>query len=77
MIAAVPMTTNTDRAILSHTLVLEPTNENGLTEYSVALVFHVRSLDKSRFKRKLGELTKEQMNAIDEMITELLELKQK
>lgn len=72
MIIAVPTTTNLDRAALSDTLVLEPDKENGLAEDSVVLVFHIRSLDKSRFKRKLGGLAKEQMGAIDAILLELL-----
>lgn len=72
MITAVPMTTNANRAVLSHTLSLEPTKENGLTNDSIALVFHIRSLDKIRFKYRLGEITKEQIKAIDELLIALL-----
>lgn len=77
MIVAVPMTTNTDRAILSHTLVLEPTKENGLSEDSVVLVFHIRALDKTRLKRKIGEITKEETDMLDALTADLLGLAKK
>lgn len=74
MILAVPLTTNTDRAVLSHTIVLEPTKENGLADDSIVLVFQLRSLDKDRFKHKLGEITKEQMTEMNELLIDLLGL---
>lgn len=76
MVIAVPLTTNTERAILSHTLIIEPTPENGLETDSVALVFQIRSIDKARFRRKIGELTIGQIRAIDEMLVGMLGLGQ-
>jgi len=75
MAIAIPLTTNTARAALSHTLVVDPTKENGLSDESVAMVFQLRSLDKSRFKRKLGEITKEQIKAMDEILLDLSGIK--
>jgi len=74
MTAVISMTANAGRAVLSHTLIIEPVKENGLTKDSVALIFHLRSLDKTRFKRRLGEVTAEEMAATDEMTADFLNM---
>ena len=70
----VPFTTNLDRAKLPFTEHIPRTPENGLSSDSIALVFQLSSMDESRFKRRTGELTKEQQDAIDKMILELFKI---
>lgn len=71
---AIPLTKNVERLKFSHTLLIEPSKDNGLTEASVALVFQISSLDETRFKKQLGWIPKEQRNAIDELLLSLLEI---
>jgi len=70
----VPLTTNTNLATLSHTCLIDPAKENGLTETSVALVFQIVSLDQTRFKKQIGWIPKEQRAAIDALVKDLLKL---
>ncbi|VVC00430.1 PemK-like, MazF-like toxin of type II toxin-antitoxin system [uncultured archaeon] len=73
----VPLTSNTNKATFSFTLPIEPTSENGLKEYSIALVFQMASMDDSRFKRQVGAITKAQQDAIDILIVEMLKIQVK
>lgn len=53
--------------------VLNANDKNGLKKKSEVLVFHIRSISKKRFKKKIGEISSSQMNGIIETINELLE----
>jgi mRNA-degrading endonuclease toxin of MazEF toxin-antitoxin module len=44
---------------------LEP-GRNGLTKKSFALIDHLRSIDKRRIRRVLGETAPEEMSAVDD-----------
>ncbi|MFH0954831.1 MAG: type II toxin-antitoxin system PemK/MazF family toxin [Candidatus Micrarchaeota archaeon] len=70
----VPLTKTLDCARFSFTEHIEQTPENGLTADSIALVFQIVSLDDSRFKRKLGTVSKEKQDAIDKLILEMLKI---
>src|SRR3989338_9803086 len=59
LVLITPLTTSHERATLPYTEVIEPTRENGLSEVSIALIFQLKSIDKTRFRRKLGEITQE------------------
>lgn len=54
MLMVIPLTTNLEALRFSHTLTLIPDNKNKLTSESVALVFQLKSLDKSRVIQKMG-----------------------
>lgn len=43
-------------------IVLNPDAENGLKESSEVLTFHIRSISKERFKKRIGKITKTQLN---------------
>ena len=45
-------------------IVLEPDNLNKLTQQSEVLVFHVRSVSKSRLKKKIGEISLAQLSEL-------------
>jgi mRNA interferase MazF len=70
----VPLTTNSNCAKFSFTETIEPNKENGLSDYSVALVFQLAALDKKRFRRKMGQITGEKLKTIDCLIEDLLGL---
>jgi mRNA interferase MazF len=52
-------------------LRIDPTTSNGLTVPSVAMVFQTRALDRSRFLKKLGEVSPEQLQ---QLVSELRKL---
>ncbi len=52
--------------------VLEATQENGLKRKSEIMIFHIRSLSKDRFKRKLGNITMPELNQIKQTIDDIL-----
>lgn len=60
----IPCTTNRKALRFPFTLLIEPTAQNGLSEASVALVFHIRAIDVSYFSAKLGELEKETLTTL-------------
>lgn len=74
LVTVIPLTTALKRANFSHTEVFEPTKENGLREASVALVFQVKSLDRSRIDGQIGVLSGEEMKRIDVLLRDLLGL---
>lgn|SRR5690606_4453096 len=54
--------------------ILKPNPENGLKNESEILVFHIRSISKKRFKRKIGLISIKQMEQISSTINDILEL---
>jgi len=74
LVTIVPLTSNTDKAVFSHTEVIEPAKENGLSTDSVALVFQITSIDKKRLLRRIGEASKEDMKKVDALVVDLLGL---
>jgi len=69
-----PFTKNTDCLRFDYTGLIEPTQDNGLTEQSVVLAFHISSLDPARFIRQLGWIHKEQRNVVDGLLKTLLKI---
>lgn len=63
----IPFTTNLRRASLPSCVKVSK-GEGGLTSDSVALCHQLRVLDKTRLQRKLGELSKETMTAIESRV---------
>ncbi|MFH0973327.1 MAG: type II toxin-antitoxin system PemK/MazF family toxin [Candidatus Micrarchaeota archaeon] len=70
----VPFTTNSKIIEKDFTIGFEPSSENGLTEYSVALVFQLTAVDERFFVRKLGWIPKEQREDVDDLLKKLLKL---
>jgi mRNA interferase MazF len=72
-VTIVPLTSNLRAGRLLFTVVV-PAAESGLPKDSVILVFHVRTLDKSRLIRKMGHLTASTMRQVDQALRRHLEL---
>jgi mRNA interferase MazF len=53
-------------------VVLEPNPENGLSQKSEILIFHVRSVSKERLVRKIGTITKEQLEKLKQGLNDIL-----
>ncbi|MCI0498040.1 MAG: type II toxin-antitoxin system PemK/MazF family toxin [Thermoplasmata archaeon] len=75
LVTVIPLTGNIERAKFSHTDTIEPTDENGLSSTSVALVFQVKSLDEDRFIRRIGRVSGGDIERIDALMADLLGLR--
>lgn len=64
IVTIIPCTSNMMALRFPYTHLLEKSKENGLTAPSVALVFHIRALDISYLKKKIGQVDKKTLAAI-------------
>lgn len=53
-------------------LILNPCEQNGLSQSSEVIVFHVRSISKMRFKKKIGRITYQELEQIKKTLKDLL-----
>jgi mRNA interferase MazF len=66
-VIVIPLTTNLRRAALPMCLTIKQ-GEGGLAETSVALCYQIRVLDRTRLKRKLGELKQKNISRLEEVV---------
>lgn len=57
LVLIVPLTSQLAALRFPASVQIDPTDRNGLSASSVAMVFQLRALDRSRFRSKLGEIT--------------------
>lgn len=57
-----------------HTIVVQPTEENGLSVTSVLLVFQLRAIDKQRITKTIGHLESELIQKVNQEMKSLLGL---
>jgi len=74
MVIAIPLTTNIDALRFPYTLAILPDKQNNLKQKSVALVFHIRAVDKIRIKKVIGKIDKKLQEKIDKIIKGMLGL---
>lgn len=74
VVIIVPCTANLQALRFPHTIRIEPTKRNGLDLDSIALVFHVRAIDKRKMKSRIGTLESQTMNLINHALKKLLAL---
>jgi mRNA interferase MazF len=72
MLMIVPVTSALAALRFSFTLQVNPSPQNGLTLPSVALVFQMRAIDRTRIIRTLGKLEVDYLSQIDGMIRAML-----
>jgi len=53
-------------------VIISPDDKNGLSEKSEVLTFHIRSISKERLTKKIGEITKTQLNTIKQTLEDIL-----
>lgn len=68
VVSIVPFTSRIEALRFPYTVRVEPTSENGLTASSVALVFQTTSVDRVRFRNRLGILSSKDMTSIDAVL---------
>jgi mRNA interferase MazF len=74
VIMIVPMTSNLRARNFSHTILIEPSKQNGLDKTSVLLVFQLRAIDKVRIRRTLGTIESSIMEQVSVEMKKLLGL---
>ncbi len=67
-----PFTSNLQALRFPNTIEVKPSDRNGLSVVSVALIFQVRAIDKKRLKTKIGELEAQPLDKLDAMLRRLL-----
>ena len=74
MVMVVPFTSNLNALRFQYSIQVEPSTQNGLTLPSVAMVFQLLALDKSRLFRKIGHIEDIYLIKINENMKLMLEL---
>ncbi len=70
----VPLTSNLEALRFPYTLTIFPDKQNNLKQISVALIFQIRAIDKSRIVKVIGRINKNTEKKIDELLKSLLGL---
>lgn len=74
VIMIVPFTSNLKAQRFPRTILVEPTEENGLTMQSILLVFQLRAIDKQRITKTIGHLEDELIEKVNQEMKGLLGL---
>lgn len=72
LLMIIPVTSSLKALRFNYTVEILPSELNGLILPSVAMVFQLRSIDRRRIVRKIGQLEPEILKNIDEKIWQLL-----
>lgn len=72
MLMVAPITSNPNASRFAFSIRVEPSEENGLTQTSVIMIFQMRAIDKNRVIRKIGKLSDEDMQKVDAEIWRML-----
>ena len=70
----VPITSNTEALKFPHTLIIAPDKQNKLEQKSIAMIFQLRAVDKTRIIKIIGRLNKNIVDILDKMIRKMLDL---
>lgn len=74
VVMIVPMTSNLRAQSFSHTILVQPSPQNGLSVPSVLLIFQLRAIDKKRIKKILGTIEASIMEQVSVEMKKLLGL---
>lgn len=72
VIVVIPLTSNLQALRFPFTFLVTPSKTNGLDADSVALVLHIRAIDRKRLKNKIGFLEKAIIKEISKVLRRLL-----
>jgi len=70
----IPLTSNLEALRFPFTLAILPDKQNNLKQKSVALIFHIRAIDKTRVSKVIGKINAQTQKKIDSILKEMLEL---
>lgn len=74
VVVVIPLTSAIEALRFPNTLAILPKKENGLENQSVALIFHMRSVDKRRVMHVIGKIDAVTRKKIDAAIKRILQL---
>ncbi len=74
IVTSIPLTSNEEAQRFSNTLFIKRTTQNNLTKDSVALIFHIKSVDERRFIKRIGELDERDFKRIKKELMSYLGL---
>ncbi|MBU1519584.1 type II toxin-antitoxin system PemK/MazF family toxin [Patescibacteria group bacterium] len=74
IVVVIPLTTNLNALRFPYTIAIIPDRKNNLKQESVALIFYIRSIDKSRVLKKVGIINKDFQKKIDNILKEMMSL---
>ncbi|MBI4065983.1 type II toxin-antitoxin system PemK/MazF family toxin [Candidatus Kaiserbacteria bacterium] len=74
VVIVVPLTSTMEALRFPNTLAVLPTKNSGLEKESIALVFHVRSIDKRRVINVIGKVDVATRKKIDAVLKKILHL---
>jgi len=74
ILIVIPLTSNLEALRFPYTLEILPDKHNNLKQKSVALVFHLRAIDKSRVVKIVGKINNQIKKKIDFILKEMLGL---
>jgi mRNA interferase MazF len=72
MLMVAPITSNLNALRFAFTVKIEPSEENGLTQTSIVMVFQMRAIDKTRIIKTIGKLSDEDLAQVDAEIWKML-----
>jgi mRNA interferase MazF len=71
LVLVVPLTSQLAALRFPATVRLDPSTENGLDVPSVAMVFQLRALDRTRFTRRIGRLGRADLRRVERELRRL------
>ena len=72
MLMVAPVTSNLNALRFKFAVKIEPSDENGLTQTSIVMIFQMRAIDKSRILKLIGKLSAEDLANVDLEIRRML-----
>ena len=72
MLMVAPVTSNLNAARFAFVVKIEPSDENGLTQTSIVMIFQMRAIDKNRIIQKIGKFSDEDLQRVDSEIWRML-----
>lgn len=70
----IPCTSNVKTLRFPHVFEIEPSQKNGLSAHSVALIFQLRAIDRKRLNKKIGTVSSKQIKNIDQIMKSMLHI---
>ncbi|HEY4500802.1 MAG TPA: type II toxin-antitoxin system PemK/MazF family toxin [Candidatus Paceibacterota bacterium] len=74
VVIIIPLTSTIEALRFPNTLAILPEKDNGLENQSVALMFHMRSIDKRRIVNIIGKVDAATRKKIDVVLKKMLQL---
>ena len=74
VIMIVPFTGQLNALRFPHTIRVEPSDENGLTQSSVLMIFQLRAIDQRRLRSRIGHLEEDLLEEVEAEICRMLGL---